>query len=93
MLSSIPPSIYGLASSVPTLAVPNYLLAKPDLSDSWAWWTLNTMFRRQNDLMACSTPKPAPWIPAPRSPPCRSRCTRPPNAGTARTTSENAQTS
>jgi TRAP transporter TAXI family solute receptor len=52
IVSSIPPSVYGLASSVPTLAVPNYLIARPNLSDSWAWWTVNTMFRRQNDLMA-----------------------------------------
>ncbi|MEI8411874.1 MULTISPECIES: TAXI family TRAP transporter solute-binding subunit [unclassified Kribbella] len=52
VVSSIPPSVYGLASSVPTLAVPNYLIARPNLSDSWAWWTVNTMFRRQNDLMA-----------------------------------------
>lgn len=51
VLSSIPPSVYGLASAVPTLAVPNYLLARRGLSDSWAWWTLNTMFRRQADLM------------------------------------------
>jgi uncharacterized protein len=51
VLSSIPPSVYSLASAVPTLAVPNYLLAKRGLSDSWAWWTLNTMFRRQADLM------------------------------------------
>lgn len=51
VLSSIPPSIYSLASAVPTLAVPNYLLARRGLSDSWAWWTLNTMFRRQDDLM------------------------------------------
>ncbi|HEY0470369.1 MAG TPA: TAXI family TRAP transporter solute-binding subunit [Kribbella sp.] len=51
VLSSIPPSIYQLSSSVPTLAVPNYLLARRGLSDSWAWWTLNTMFRRQTDLM------------------------------------------
>jgi TRAP transporter TAXI family solute receptor len=50
VLSSIPPSVYSLASAVPTLAVPNYLLAKRELSDSWAWWTLNTMFRRQADL-------------------------------------------
>ncbi|GAB2676880.1 TAXI family TRAP transporter solute-binding subunit [Kribbella swartbergensis] len=52
IVSSIPPSVYGLASSVPTLAVPNYLIARPNLSDSWAWWTVNTMFRRQNDLMS-----------------------------------------
>jgi TRAP transporter TAXI family solute receptor len=52
VLSSIPPSVYQLAASVPTLAVPNYLLARKGLSDSWAWWTLNTMFRRQADLMA-----------------------------------------
>jgi hypothetical protein len=51
LVSAIPPSQYGLASSVPTLAVPNYLIAKPDLSDSWAWWTVNTLFRRQNDLI------------------------------------------
>ncbi|WP_112247850.1 TAXI family TRAP transporter solute-binding subunit [Kribbella monticola] len=51
ILSSIPPSIYQLSSSVPTLAVPNYLLARRGLSDSWAWWTLNTLFRRQADLM------------------------------------------
>lgn len=51
IVSSIPPSVYGLASSVLTLAVPNYLLARPNLSDSWAWWTVNTMFRRQTDLM------------------------------------------
>ncbi|WP_157630539.1 TAXI family TRAP transporter solute-binding subunit [Kribbella catacumbae] len=51
ILSSIPPSVYSLASAVPTLAVPNYLLARRGLSDSWAWWTLNTMFRRQDDLM------------------------------------------
>jgi TRAP transporter TAXI family solute receptor len=51
VLSSIPPSVYSLASAVPTLAVPNYLLARDGLSDSWAWWTLNTMFRRQADLM------------------------------------------
>jgi TRAP transporter TAXI family solute receptor len=51
VVSSIPPSQYGLASSVPTLAIPNYLVAKPTLSDSWAWWTVNTLFRRQNDLV------------------------------------------
>jgi len=51
VLSTIPPSVYSLASGVPTLAVPNYLLARRGLSDSWAWWTLNTMFRRQDDLM------------------------------------------
>jgi TRAP transporter TAXI family solute receptor len=51
VLSSIPPSVYSLSSSVPTLAIPNYLLARRGLSDSWAWWTLNTMFRRQADLM------------------------------------------
>jgi TRAP transporter TAXI family solute receptor len=51
VLSSIPPSVYQLSASVPTLAVPNYLLARRGLSDSWAWWTLNTMFRRQMDLM------------------------------------------
>jgi uncharacterized protein len=51
VLSSIPPSVYGLPNSVFTLAVPNYLLARRGLSDSWAWWTLNTMFRRQADLM------------------------------------------
>ena len=52
IVSSIPPSVYGLATAVPTLAIPNYLIARPNLSDSWAWWTVNTMFRRQNDLMA-----------------------------------------
>jgi hypothetical protein len=51
LVSAIPPSQYGLASSVPTLAVPNYLIARPNLSDSWAWWTVNTLFRRQNDLI------------------------------------------
>jgi TRAP transporter TAXI family solute receptor len=51
VVSSIPPSQYGLASSVPTLAIPNYLLCRPTLSDSWAWWTVNTLFRRQNDLV------------------------------------------
>jgi TRAP transporter TAXI family solute receptor len=51
LVSAIPPSQYGLAGSVPTLAVPNYLIAKPNLSDSWAWWTVNTLFRRQNDLI------------------------------------------
>jgi uncharacterized protein len=51
MVSSIPPSVYSLASSVLTLALPNYLLARSNLSDSWAWWTVNTMFRRQNDLV------------------------------------------
>jgi TRAP transporter TAXI family solute receptor len=55
VLSSIPPSVYSLASSVPTLAVPNYLLARRGLSDSWAWWTLNTLFRRQHDLMQIFT--------------------------------------
>ena len=33
IVSSIPPSVYGLATSVPTLAVPNYLIARPNLSD------------------------------------------------------------
>ncbi|TCC04485.1 TAXI family TRAP transporter solute-binding subunit [Kribbella soli] len=51
LVSAIPPSQYGLASSVPTLAVPNLLIAKANLSDSWAWWTVNTLFRRQNDLI------------------------------------------
>jgi TRAP transporter TAXI family solute receptor len=51
VVSSIPPSQYGLASSVQTLAVPNYLIARLGLSDSWAWWTVNTLFRRQNDLI------------------------------------------
>ncbi len=50
-VSSIPPSQYGQASAVATLSVPNYLIAKPNLSDSWAWWTVNTLFRRQNDLI------------------------------------------
>lgn len=50
-VSSIPPSVYTLTSAVPTLAVPNYLLARRGLPDSWAWWTLNTMFRRQTDLV------------------------------------------
>jgi len=36
---------------------PNYLIAKPNLSDSWAWWTVNTLFRRQNDLIK-GTPSP-----------------------------------
>ena len=57
MVSAIPPSQYGLAQSVPTLAIPNYLIAKPNLSDSWAWWTVNTLFRRQNDLIK-GTPSP-----------------------------------
>lgn len=62
LVSAIPPSQYGLASSVPTLAVPNYLIARPDLSDSWAWWTVNTLFRRQNDLIKGppSTPGASP---------------------------------
>jgi TRAP transporter TAXI family solute receptor len=51
VVSSIPPSVYSLANSVSTLAVPNYLLARRGLSDSWAWWTLNTMFRRQAELV------------------------------------------
>ncbi|GAA3098883.1 TRAP transporter TAXI family solute receptor [Kribbella aluminosa] len=51
LVAPIPPSQYGLASSVPTLAIPNYLVARTDLSDSWAWWTVNTLFRRQNDLV------------------------------------------
>lgn len=51
VVSAIPPSQYGLASSVPTLAIPNYLIARSTLSDSWAWWTVNTLFRRQNDLI------------------------------------------
>ncbi|GAA1612251.1 MULTISPECIES: TAXI family TRAP transporter solute-binding subunit [Kribbella] len=51
LVAPIPPSQYGLASSVPTLAIPNYLIARTDLSDSWAWWTVNTLFRRQNDLV------------------------------------------
>ncbi|WP_432945109.1 TAXI family TRAP transporter solute-binding subunit [Kribbella sp. CA-253562] len=50
VLSSIPPSVYKLANAVPTLAVPNYLLARRDLSAPWAWWTVNTMFRRQAEL-------------------------------------------
>lgn len=49
--SLIPPSVYSLTSSVSSLAVPNYLLCRRNLSDSWAWWTLNTMFRRQADLI------------------------------------------
>jgi TRAP transporter TAXI family solute receptor len=57
VVSSIPPSQYKLASSVPTLAVPNYLVAKPTLSDSWAWWTVNTLFRRQNDLINSNHPE------------------------------------
>ncbi|MEU4193399.1 TAXI family TRAP transporter solute-binding subunit [Kribbella sp. NPDC026611] len=57
VVSAIPPSQYGLASSVPTLAVPNYLIAKQGLSDSWAWWTVNTLFRRQNDLIAAKHPE------------------------------------
>jgi TRAP transporter TAXI family solute receptor len=57
VVSSIPPSQYGLASSVPTLAVPNYLIAKAGLSDSWAWWTVNTLFRRQADLVGSGDPK------------------------------------
>jgi len=57
VVSSIPPSQYGLASSVPTLAIPNYLVATPTLSDSWAWWTVNTLFRRQNDLVNTDHPE------------------------------------
>jgi TRAP transporter TAXI family solute receptor len=51
VVSAVPPSQYGLAKSVPTLAVPNYLIARANLPDSWAWWTVNTLFRRQNDLI------------------------------------------
>ncbi|HEY3558249.1 MAG TPA: TAXI family TRAP transporter solute-binding subunit [Kribbella sp.] len=57
LVSAIPPSQYQLASSVPTLAVPNYLIANMNLSDSWAWWTVNTLFRRQNDLTAAKHPE------------------------------------
>ncbi|GAA1705139.1 TAXI family TRAP transporter solute-binding subunit [Kribbella yunnanensis] len=51
IVSSIPPKTYGLASAVPTLTIPNYLIARPNLSDSWAWWIVNTLFRRQKDLI------------------------------------------
>ncbi|MFC0624486.1 TAXI family TRAP transporter solute-binding subunit [Kribbella deserti] len=51
VLTSVPPSVYGLSNSVNTLSVPNFLLAKFTLSDSWAWWTVNTLFRRQPELM------------------------------------------
>ncbi|WP_427885931.1 TAXI family TRAP transporter solute-binding subunit [Kribbella sp. GL6] len=58
LVAPIPPSQYGLAQSVPTLAIPNYLIARTDLSDSWAWWTVNTLFRRQNDLVK-GVPQPS----------------------------------
>ncbi|GAB3937653.1 TAXI family TRAP transporter solute-binding subunit [Kribbella albertanoniae] len=51
IVSSIPPKTYGLASAVPTLTIPNYLIARPNLPDSWAWWIVNTLFRRQKDLI------------------------------------------
>jgi TRAP transporter TAXI family solute receptor len=51
IVSSIPPKTYGLASAVPTLTIPNYLIARQSLSDSWAWWIVNTLFRRQKDLI------------------------------------------
>ncbi len=51
IVSSIPPKTYGLASAVPTLTIPNYLIVRPNLSDSWAWWIVNTLFRRQKDLI------------------------------------------
>ncbi|MFK4084233.1 TAXI family TRAP transporter solute-binding subunit [Kribbella sp. NPDC020789] len=51
IVSSIPPKTYGLASAVPTLTIPNYLISRPNLSDSWAWWIVNTLFRRQKDLI------------------------------------------
>ncbi|TDD45552.1 TAXI family TRAP transporter solute-binding subunit [Kribbella antibiotica] len=51
IVSSIPPKTYDLASAVATLTIPNYLIARPNLSDSWAWWIVNTLFRRQKDLI------------------------------------------
>jgi|SRR5689334_8718978 len=54
IVSSIPPKTYGLASSVATLTIPNYLIARPNLPDSWAWWIVNTLFRRQKDLIGNS---------------------------------------
>ncbi|GAA0611475.1 TAXI family TRAP transporter solute-binding subunit [Kribbella sandramycini] len=51
IVSSIPPKTYGLASAVPTLTIPNYLITRPNLPDSWAWWIVNTLFRRQKDLI------------------------------------------
>ncbi|MFI5736486.1 TAXI family TRAP transporter solute-binding subunit [Kribbella sp. NPDC051587] len=51
IVSSIPPKTYGLASAVPTLTIPNYLITRQNLSDSWAWWIVNTLFRRQKDLI------------------------------------------
>ncbi|HZX02689.1 TAXI family TRAP transporter solute-binding subunit [Kribbella sp.] len=73
-VAPIPPSQYGLASSVPTLAIPNYLIARQNLSDSWAWWTVNTLFRRQNDLIkgvadAGATPTPGAASPTPNGNP------------------------
>jgi uncharacterized protein len=70
LVAPIPPSQYGLASSVPTLAIPNYLIARQNLSDSWAWWTVNTLFRRQNDLIkgvvvAGTSPTPGGGSPTP----------------------------
>ncbi|MEV8378995.1 TAXI family TRAP transporter solute-binding subunit [Kribbella sp. NPDC056861] len=53
-LSSIPLSTYQTDRPVTTIVVPNYLLARRDLSDAWVWWTLNTMFRRQDDFAAAS---------------------------------------
>ncbi|WP_405064057.1 TAXI family TRAP transporter solute-binding subunit [Kribbella sp. NBC_01505] len=51
IVSSIPPKTYDLASAVATLTIPNYLISRVDLSDSWAWWIVNTLFRRQKDLI------------------------------------------
>jgi TRAP transporter TAXI family solute receptor len=51
VVTSVPPSVYGTANSVSTLSVPNFLLARFGLPDPWAWWTVNTLFRRQADLV------------------------------------------
>lgn len=51
VVTSVPPSVYGTANSVSTLSMPNYLLARYGLPDPWAWWTVNTLFRRQADLV------------------------------------------
>lgn len=50
VLTQIPPSVYGTSSSVNTLSVPNFLLCRFGLPDPWAWWTVNTLFRRQAEL-------------------------------------------
>jgi TRAP transporter TAXI family solute receptor len=52
VVTSVPPSAYGTTNAVSTLSIPNFLVARFGLPDPWAWWIVNTLFRKQSQLVS-----------------------------------------